>query len=45
MNEVDLEKAHLVGQERYAYFLLAAAGAARLSCFINFGGAISRPLS
>lgn len=28
MNEVDLEKVHLAGQERYAYFLLAAAGAA-----------------
>ncbi|WP_146097337.1 hypothetical protein [Rhodoferax sp. TS-BS-61-7] len=28
MNEVDLEKTHLAGRERYAYFLLAAAGAA-----------------
>lgn len=28
MTETDLEKAHLAGNERYAYFLLAAAGAA-----------------
>jgi hypothetical protein len=28
MNEPDLEKAHHAGHERYAYFLLAAAGAA-----------------